>query len=77
MLVGNRYVIIVSMYLLSKKRFSDNLKSIFRYKKAETYFEIWDDIDEADLEGLCDDPDTKKAKLWWGPKNEADVTIRS
>ena len=29
----------------------------------ETDFEIWDDFDEADLEGLCDDPDTKKAKL--------------
>ena len=25
--------------------------------------EIWDDIDEADLEGLCDEPESKKAKL--------------
>jgi len=29
----------------------------------EKDFEIWDDIDEADLEGLCDEPETKKAKL--------------
>jgi len=29
----------------------------------EKDFEIWDDIDEADLEGLCDEPETKRAKL--------------
>ena len=35
----------------------------FLEEEEEKDFETWDDIDEADLEGLCDEPETKKAKL--------------
>ena len=32
-------------------------------EEEDVDFENWGDMDEADLEALCDDPETKKARL--------------